>query len=654
MVLNNSSPGASTRLVLALAIVLTVIAAVPRYYALGNLGFYGDEETTALPARALAEHGSAEMPSSMPYRRALPLTWLNAATARVLGEDAEVSYRVWPATLGTLTIPLLLLCARRFVGLPIAVLGALALALSEWHIVTSREARMYAPLLFFVLLAGFSIWRWAESGRLAHFLLAALMYLLAMSMHYLAIFCVGFALVPLVVPLSAKVGWPRLLSFAAVAAALTIAYNELFVGVAFDYLDSTESAATQADPAAADAAGSAEPAFATGLSDFGIGHALLLLLGAGVGAWLARAIRAPSGWQRLFVTGGTVAACSLAAIGEVFGAALAAFATLLSAPLADRVDRRRAVPAVLVATVAVFAWLAFRAWQFGVLEGTKRSLDFPYPYPSYFATMFPGFFLAFAATGIYLAIKANSRLVAVRAGVLLVTLVWAALGLVSSWAGVRMQTPIYPLFLIGACAAATLVSVFARVSPAAVTAAGAAVILSGLLGGHGIWQATRAATMGYGDGQDPFVLGFSVYPDHESAGDFVRARMRPGDIVVAEDALEQHWYAGRVDYWLRDAQRHAGFLYTDSAGVRRDIYVGAAVATDEVVAELSASSERRVWVITSPERELPLSYYLSERQLEWLSDIESEREPAHVGRDGLTRVYCVACDAPGIDAASGE
>ena len=133
--------------VLFITVALTFVATIPRLYDLGSLGFYGDEETTALPARALALGHDVKMPSGMPYNRALPLTWLNAQSAKIFGLNQEVSYRIPSAFFGILTIPLLFLFARSFVGVNVALIAALLLALSEWHIATSREARMYSSIL---------------------------------------------------------------------------------------------------------------------------------------------------------------------------------------------------------------------------------------------------------------------------------------------------------------------------------------------------------------------------------------------------------------------------------------------------------------------------------------------------------------------------
>ena len=113
--------------ILLLTLLLTVIAALPRLYHLGDLGFYMDEETTAFASRSMAETGEPQMPSGMPYYRSLPHTWLNSISAKTFGLDNEYSYRLPSALFGILTIPLIFLLARPFTGTSIAFLAALLL-----------------------------------------------------------------------------------------------------------------------------------------------------------------------------------------------------------------------------------------------------------------------------------------------------------------------------------------------------------------------------------------------------------------------------------------------------------------------------------------------------------------------------------------------
>ena len=78
----------------AIVLALAAAAAGPRLVNLGALSFFGDEETSALPAKALLEGRGATMPTGMEYRRELPLTWAAATSARLFGSESEAVYPV--------------------------------------------------------------------------------------------------------------------------------------------------------------------------------------------------------------------------------------------------------------------------------------------------------------------------------------------------------------------------------------------------------------------------------------------------------------------------------------------------------------------------------------------------------------------------------
>jgi len=169
---------------------------------------------------------------------------------------------------------------------------------------------------------------------------------------------------------------------------------------------------------------------------------------------------------------------------------------------------------------------------------------------------------------------------------------------------------------------------------------------SGVLGGHGVPSAFGAATLKHGDKTNVATLGYPFYPDHQAPGQFVRQHRAPRDIIVAEDVLQQRWYVGSVDYWLRDYVESRKFLYQDPDGRLRDMYVNSIAATPDVLEFLSGFNGARVWVITSGETYPKREYYLNTVQQRWLHALETTRVPVFSGRDGVTKVYCLNC--PGI------
>ena len=94
------------------------------------------------------------MPSGLPYYRAAPLTLLNALAANLVGTENELGYRLPSAILGIITPAALFLMARMLVPSGIAFAAAILLVFSEWHIITSREARMYAPFMLCFMATG--------------------------------------------------------------------------------------------------------------------------------------------------------------------------------------------------------------------------------------------------------------------------------------------------------------------------------------------------------------------------------------------------------------------------------------------------------------------------------------------------------------------
>ena len=634
-----------------IAVLLTIAAAWPRLHGLGELGFYGDEETTAMPALALLHGEGAVMPSGMPYHRALPLTWLNALSAKYFGEEKEFSYRLPAALFGILTIPLLFLGARAFVGTPVAALAALLLAFSEWHIMTSREARMYAPFLFFYLATAFSALRWTHSARLRDLLLAIALYAITLSLHTLGMLAAIFFLLP-----AAFAGWSRLpagrllLIFAA-AVAWARFYSEDFVMSAFRQwkaqLGPLPEAVTPLSPATPSA---------SWLERLSIAQPALAIAGAAVGIavglWLAHRGRVsdhqPGAWLRQTAHYGSAGAAGLlAATGNLHGAMLASLIFLILHPDDGKTIYQRTKPALWVLVGLAALWLPLSIRAQGVTGGIKSLLMFPFPYDLFMMQMYPGVFLLFVAMCLLLALHPRKGdHITLRALSLVCLSTLLAMGVVSAWGGLRYLIEIYPFMLL--LAAAFLLMLLGEAMPRrqgrrGLVAVALLVIASGLLGGHGLPQSLRALNLKYGEDADYQILTYPYYPDHQAPGRFVKARLQPGDVVVAEDPLQQWWYVRRVDYWLRNPDNHRAFLHRGGDGLMRDNYVASAVLTPELLTRLGQRGTGRVWVITSGETAFKRDYYLSAAQRAWLETLEKTQSPRFTGRDGVTQVYCLGC-----------
>lgn len=632
---------------LAIAIGLTVVAAVPRFYELGKLSFYSDEALSVLSARSVLDHGAPQMPSGMPYLRALPFTWANAGAAALFGVDDPAAYRATSALLGTLTPAAVFLTGTAFTSLPAAAVGATLLALSEWHIAFSRLARMYVPFLFFFLLSGFFFWRWAYQGRLVYLLSALSFFAVTMSLHLLGIFAVQFALVPVFLEKRPAIRRTYLLGTGLVAAA-----------VAF-YLDGAVVAAPYEEwslPAGFVLEGlsprvPAEPV--TGSSPWML---LWAPFGAIVGAWLAwrvgpsRALGDPH--QRLIFVGligaGALSGVLLA-LGHLWGATLAGVVLLLICPNPLPAALRRAGLPVLLFSIGAGAWCLYATTSLGLSAGLRRLAMFPFPYPMFFWRQFPGLVALFVGAVLWMLLRHDRS---DRHGettlILVVLMTTAAIGAQQAWGGTRYLFHIYPYLILGASAmllelcrrGARLVRVDRRWAPVAAMA----LAISGVTGAHGLAAALEVATLDHGEQVNAHTHIFPFRPDHRGAGTFVRENLRAGDVVIAEQPAIQLIYAGQVDYWFRRAGDARRFMYLAPDGDPRDIYGGARLlSTPDQIENVVESGQGSVWFITSGETSTQRDWYFSDDQNRWIELLEATAEPMYTGEDGLTRVYCLNC-----------
>lgn len=632
-----------------LVLLLTIVAALPRLYHLGDLGFYMDEETTAFASRSMAETGEPQMPSGMPYYRSLPHTWLNSISANMFGLNNEYSYRLPGALLGALTIPLIFLLVRPFTGTSIAFLAALLLALSEWHIITSRQARMYAPFLFFYIACSFAILRWAKKDTLWNLIIAILLFFTAASFHNLGVFLALIPLIALFIKDYATTPQYKLFLFAIITGVTVYIYGKIFVGG--PYLQWKEAYGITTINAVANKSLLQHLTVTSLQLAQGITGFLL-------GIWLAiksdftdrangKEFRILARYSLATLLGG------LAATGHLHGAFLSFLLLLLlyPEPLNYYLQRTWKPLIAISAVAAITAILTIT--EYGIIPGIKSLLMFPYPNWITLNTLSSGITLLFILAMLYLTIikktAPNSDL-----RILLVISLFPLIlvGIFTKWAAARYLLQAYPFILI--------ISAYALYTPAhkffqrrfANAKAPALVFaclasLSGLLGGHGLISAYKVGTVDYGDRLNEAALIFPFYPDHKTPGEYVAKHRSTGDIIIAEDVLEQRWYAGTIDYWLRQYKSDSGgrFMYKAKDQQLHDIYVNSTMATIDILTTLTDDHSRKIWLITSGETVYKRDHYLIDDQLQWLNNIESTHTPVFTGKDGVTQVYCLNCES---------
>lgn len=166
-------------------LVITLVAAVLRFYKLGEWSFWGDEMFTV--------GGQEDGFNYSPIRKALSLTLIQTFTA--MNGLNEWNARIIPALIGIITIPVFFFMVRKLFDTPAALLSALVLALSPWHLYWSQNARFYTTLLLFYSLALYFFYLGMEQDNPLYLLICMIFLGLAVKERLLALFFLPVILV---------------------------------------------------------------------------------------------------------------------------------------------------------------------------------------------------------------------------------------------------------------------------------------------------------------------------------------------------------------------------------------------------------------------------------------------------------------------------
>ncbi len=154
--------------------LITVLAAVLRFYALGTLppGLYHDEAYNGLDALSVIG-GSRPVFFEANNGREPFFIYLVAVAVSLLGRTA-FAIRIVSAVLGTLTIPATYAAARELFGRRVALAAAFFTATTFWHINLSRVGFRAVSLPLFVALFLWALARAIHSRSWVSYLLAGL------------------------------------------------------------------------------------------------------------------------------------------------------------------------------------------------------------------------------------------------------------------------------------------------------------------------------------------------------------------------------------------------------------------------------------------------------------------------------------------------
>jgi mannosyltransferase len=200
---------------------ITLLAAVLRFYKLGQWSFWIDEIFTI--DRALTHYGNIEslFRNIPPYTNWVPTSVI--MTAEVLNRlgVSEWTSRLTSALIGTLSIPVLYFPLKNIFNRQVTLIALLLLAISPWHIEWSQNARFYTSLLLFSSLALFAFYNFIEKGHLVYLIIFYFLLYLATSERLSALFVlpvvICYVLSLMILPLEKPKGLSRktvFLSFA--------------------------------------------------------------------------------------------------------------------------------------------------------------------------------------------------------------------------------------------------------------------------------------------------------------------------------------------------------------------------------------------------------------------------------------------------------
>jgi 4-amino-4-deoxy-L-arabinose transferase-like glycosyltransferase len=206
-------PLASTSLAVDRLSVMTVVAAVAvgaivRLVDLGAIGFNSDEAVYAGQAAALA--GQTDFSKFFAIFRAHPLLVQFLLSIAFQFGVSDVAGRLVSVLFGLAAIPLMYLLGRLLFTRAVGVIGAVTLALLQYHVTVSRQVLLDGPETTLFLLSMYLLARYAATSRPRYLYVAAVAGGLTFLAKETAILVLPVAGAFLLMTPSVKLGWRRI------------------------------------------------------------------------------------------------------------------------------------------------------------------------------------------------------------------------------------------------------------------------------------------------------------------------------------------------------------------------------------------------------------------------------------------------------------
>lgn len=521
---------------------IVIIGIWLRVWGLGNIGLHGDEKTMVLPALQILEYGVPYLPSEILYPRGLGQLYLMAASAWLFG-PSEWAFRIPSVLAGIAAIPIAFYLGRRFLPPYFNLAFVLTIAVFPEMIIQSQTARMYIFLAVFVMLFSVLLFRWERRQTWFSLWLATGCLLVALLFHQLAIFSVFLFFFPGLLYRSARFLLQGLVAFTIVVGAF-LPFRQW---IEAQYGETWTLTSVQGDvPISA-------------LQFLAEGHSWIL-------AACAAVLFAALGWffygnreksASVLWSGALVAAGSVACILLYYhvGLILVAIGAIACIRAKGSCKQLVVVGSALIALFAVQAFLLSQSPE--VLPGLKEVIRAMNGQPSTWpylklASYFPLAAIAYALIGGYAVVQiANGDRIPDHF-LFFVLAVWLpvfAIGLFD-WHIPRRYTYSFVALSLTCLVAGMHYVVSQTYQDKALKAEHAIPILLVVL---------LALTVNPTEFQKVVDRDYESAPDHKGAGLFLKNKsLDRNDVVLAEDVLQQTYYFGDVDYWLRSVKDASG------------------------------------------------------------------------------------------------
>lgn len=209
---------------MAWIVLLAIIiwGGILRFYCLDCQSIWNDESFSIAIAQGIVDNGIPEVPSGEVMWRG-PISHGTMALSMLFVDDPILACRIPSAVFGILTIPLVFLFARRVSDSNLlAIIAAALVAFLMVEVAWSRQARMYADLQFFYILAMYLFYQYLGNPKRKKLILALLATGAAILCHQIAISLVAAFLVCAI--LAKSKDWLLYFSTVGIIAAAALAF----------------------------------------------------------------------------------------------------------------------------------------------------------------------------------------------------------------------------------------------------------------------------------------------------------------------------------------------------------------------------------------------------------------------------------------------